>query len=62
MRRKECEEAVTREKMREERELEELFMEFPVVDVEFEIVAGNKVKNNLNPGKLKIEQKEKFLF
>ena len=43
-------------------EVDERFVEENGLGVQFEIVAGNKVKNVENPGKLVVELKEKFLF
>ena len=42
--------------------MDQQFEEQEALDVEFEIMAGNKVKNKDNPGKLIVEMKEKFLF
>ena len=60
--RKELQEALARGRQREEMEVDERFVEENGLGVEFEIVAGNKVKNLDNPGKLIVELKEKFLF
>ena len=37
------------------------FEEQEALDIVFEIMAGNKVKNKDNPGKLIVEMKEKFV-
>ena len=60
--RKELQEALARGRQREEMEVDERFVEENGLGVQFEIVAGNKVKNVENPGKLVVELKEKFLF
>ena len=60
--RQQLKEALERERVREGIEVDQQFEEQEALDIEFEIMAGNKVKNKDNPGKLIVEMKEKFLF
>ena len=41
--------------------MDQQFEEQEALDIVFEIMAGNKVKNKDNPGKLIVEMKEKFV-
>ena len=60
--RQQLKEALERERVREGIEVDQQFEEQEALDIEFEIMAGNKVKNKDNPGKLIVDVKEKFLF
>ena len=60
--RRELQEALARGREREEMEVDERYEEANGLGINFEIVAGNKVKNLDNPGKLVVDLKEKFLF
>ena len=60
--RKELQEALSRGRQREEMDVEEGFIEEYGLGINFEIVGGYRRKNIDNPGKLVVEDKQKFLF